>query len=334
VFDGTNVGIGTSSPAFKLAVVGSSSNSIASFYQSGASLNTDIYVNNVGSANNFLISRRSNGESWLYNSGADPLVFSTSGTERMRVDSSGNVGIGTTSPSGAGGTKNLLVESNGITIIKANTSSTTTGTARFDYGTGTANSYLISALNDNSGSPYYQLAGGSAVLTSYTDITTHIWRNTGGGTEYMRIASSGNVGIATSSPSAKLQIIGSTTISSQANVAAVIGSGVTSELLLGSTNGNTPFVASQGAYPLTFFTNAAERMRIDSSGNVGIGTSSPSASAILDAQSTTKGVRFPNMTPTQKNAVSSPAAGLVVFDTTLAKLCVYSGSAWETVTSV
>lgn len=85
-----NMGIGTSSPAFKLAVVGSSS-SIASFYQSGSSLNTDIYVNNVGSANNFLISRRSSGESWLYNSGADPFVFSTNGIERVRIASSGLV---------------------------------------------------------------------------------------------------------------------------------------------------------------------------------------------------------------------------------------------------
>ena len=32
--------------------------------------------------------------------------------------------------------------------------------------------------------------------------------------------------------------------------------------------------------------------------------------------------------------ISSPAAGLMVFDTTLAKLCVYSGSAWQTITSV
>jgi hypothetical protein len=77
-----------------------------------------------------------------------------------------------------------------------------------------------------------------------------------------------------------------------------------------------------------------ELMRIDAFGSVGIGTSSPNASAILDAQSTTQGVRFPNMTTTQKNAIASPAAGLMVFDTTLAKLCVYSGVAWQTITSV
>jgi hypothetical protein len=77
-----------------------------------------------------------------------------------------------------------------------------------------------------------------------------------------------------------------------------------------------------------------ERMRIDSAGSLGIGTASPNASAILDVQSTTKGVRMPNMTTTQKNAISSPAAGLMVFDTTLSKLCVYSGAAWQTITSV
>ena len=40
-----------------------------------------------------------------------------------------------------------------------------------------------------------------------------------------------------------------------------------------------------------------------------------------------------NVTTTQKNALT-PSAGWVVFDTTLGKLCVYSGSAWQTVTSV
>ncbi len=37
---------------------------------------------------------------------------------------------------------------------------------------------------------------------------------------------------------------------------------------------------------------------------------------------------------TQKNAISSPAEGLIVYDLTLHKLCVYTGSAWETITSL
>jgi len=99
---------------------------------------------------------------------------------------------------------------------------------------------------------------------------------------------------------------------------------------------NTSALVSFGSItstPLGFLIGNSEQMRLTSTG-LGIGTSSPSASAILDAQSTTKGVRMPNMTTTQKNAIASPAAGLMVFDTTLAKLCVYSGSAWQTITSV
>ena len=130
-----NVGIGTSSPAHKLAVVGSSSNSIANFYQSGSSLNTDIYVNNVGSANNFLISRRSNGESWLYNSGADPLVFSTNGTERMRIDSSGYLLVGYTSSNGA---YKLQVNSQ----IFATSSTIATSDARYKQNVQTLNGAL------------------------------------------------------------------------------------------------------------------------------------------------------------------------------------------------
>jgi len=50
--------------------------------------------------------------------------------------------------------------------------------------------------------------------------------------------------------------------------------------------------------------------------------------------STTQGFLPPRMTTTQKNAIATPAAGLMVFDTTLVKLCVYSGTAWETITSL
>jgi hypothetical protein len=58
------------------------------------------------------------------------------------------------------------------------------------------------------------------------------------------------------------------------------------------------------------------------------------ASSILTINSTTKGFLPPRLTTTQKNAISSPATGLVVYDTTLNKLSVYTGAAWETVTSL
>jgi hypothetical protein len=68
-------------------------------------------------------------------------------------------------------------------------------------------------------------------------------------------------------------------------------------------------------------------------GEVGIGNAA-ATSAKLDVASTTQGVLIPRMTTTQKNAISSPAEGLMVYDLTLHKLCVYTGSAWETVTSL
>jgi hypothetical protein len=75
------------------------------------------------------------------------------------------------------------------------------------------------------------------------------------------------------------------------------------------------------------FADSTQGIVLDSS------ATTPSASAILQTNSTTKGFLPPRMTTTQKNAIATPAAGLVVFDTTLAKLCVYT-TAWETVTSV
>jgi hypothetical protein len=52
------------------------------------------------------------------------------------------------------------------------------------------------------------------------------------------------------------------------------------------------------------------------------------ASAVLEARSTTKGFLPPRMTTTEKNAISTPAAGLVVYDNTLTALNVYNGTSW------
>jgi hypothetical protein len=96
---------------------------------------------------------------------------------------------------------------------------------------------------------------------------------------------------------------------------------------------------SAGTVPtaMTFTTGSTvglTRMIINSSGQIGMGTATPASASALEIASTTQGVRFPVMTTAQKNAIGSPVSGLVVFDTTLAKLCVYSGSAWQTITSV
>lgn len=58
------------------------------------------------------------------------------------------------------------------------------------------------------------------------------------------------------------------------------------------------------------------------------------AGSLATFNSTTKAVLFPRMTTTQKNAIASPTAGMVVYDTTLNKLCVRTASTWETITSV
>jgi hypothetical protein len=52
------------------------------------------------------------------------------------------------------------------------------------------------------------------------------------------------------------------------------------------------------------------------------------ASAVLQADSTTKGFLPPRMTTAQKNAIATPATGLVVMDITTFKLCVYNGTSW------
>jgi hypothetical protein len=68
-------------------------------------------------------------------------------------------------------------------------------------------------------------------------------------------------------------------------------------------------------------------------GQTSIGVTTAVASAIVQIDSTTQGFLPPRMTTTQKNAIATPATGLVVYDTTLNKLAVYTGAAWEAVTS-
>ncbi len=61
---------------------------------------------------------------------------------------------------------------------------------------------------------------------------------------------------------------------------------------------------------------------------IGIGTSTPNASSLLDVSSTTKGFLYPRMTNTQMLAITSPDNGLMVFNTDAGSLYVYNGTSW------
>jgi hypothetical protein len=184
-------------------------------------------------------------------------------------------------------------------------------------------------------------------------------------TERMRITSAGDVGIGTSSPSDRLHISGegnpavrvSGTGTSQFSGGLLQlnapdastnfgGTRLLHMLLTGASDlTDTSFLVQKTTTGGVFISNyyeinykndfhrwstdgSIERMRIDSAGNVGIGTSAPDASALLDVTSTTGGVLFPRMTSTQRDAIGSPANGLVLYNTTTDKLQVRAGGSW------
>lgn len=64
-----------------------------------------------------------------------------------------------------------------------------------------------------------------------------------------------------------------------------------------------------------------------------VGTTTVPASSLLTLESTTKGFLPPRMTTTERNAISSPATGLTIYNTSTNKLNLYTGSGWEAVTS-
>lgn len=215
------------------------------------------------------------------NANAGPITFATVDTERMRITSSGQVVVGATTAFAA---------------------STITPGVNFQGlgGTGGANALGFNAFSADVSGPviYFGKSRGATV---------------------------GSVGIVSSG-----DFLGALFFEGSDGVAQKRGASIVANV------DGTPGVNDMPGR-LVFSTTAdgassvTERMRITSGGLVGIGTTP--TTALLDVQSTTAGVRFPNMTTTQKNAIATPQAGTVIFDTTLSKLCVYTGAAWQTISS-
>jgi hypothetical protein len=101
-----------------------------------------------------------------------------------------------------------------------------------------------------------------------------------------------------------------------------------------NSDASETYLNNQSGGGIHFRINNATKAYLTANARFIIGSTTENASAILKLDSTASGFLPPRMTTTQKNAIGTPAQGLMVFDTTLVKLCVYSGTAWETITSV
>jgi hypothetical protein len=95
-------------------------------------------------------------------------------------------------------------------------------------------------------------------------------------------------------------------------------------------SGNS-FVIENLSTIIEFRTNGSSAGAITSTGALVLGSSAANASSVLDLQSTTRGFLPPRMTTTQKNAISSPATGLQVYDTTLNQMSYYNGTTWTNI---
>ena len=81
----------------------------------------------------------------------------------------------------------------------------------------------------------------------------------------------------------------------------------------------------------TFYTNAqTPKATLNIAGfGAGFNTGTIAPSSIFEATSTTKGVLVPRMTTIQRNAISSPATSLIIYNTTTGKINYYTGGVWE-----
>jgi hypothetical protein len=288
VYSGSNVGIGISTPTDKLHIVSSatgnqfgritatdSTASAAWVAQNDSGDNVVYRVFGSGVGGTQMGSTLGRSASLLANLGGSGVfllgtfsntdfILGTNNTENMRIKSGGNVGIGTTSPlsklhvEGANDLLTLKMTSGGYNALILSTT----------FGGG--NNYAIN--------PY--ITGISNGGFEIKDITNNVSR--------IAIApSTGNVGIGTTSPSAKFQVSGGDGIINNAFIGEVptytsanaqfshTSRAIAGEYSFLSANDGETFINSKTGYNIRFRVNNNDKVIINSAGNVGIGTTSP-----------------------------------------------------------
>ena len=296
-----NVGIGTTAPGLPFEVASfSATERAAKFSNTTAGSHTGVTINSLSGKDSYLALDSAGTSKWdmryQASSGNFQIRSQTDNTTRFTIDTSGQVGIGTTTPAGR------------LEILSAGTSTSplllknSSGNAMFEVDENAGGSTSVVVRNSagaakialaTAGDSYF-VGGNVSIGTTSPTIVLDVQQNSASATTYP-ISKTSNTNATIGD--------GSTTLN-YSSVRAEAGNGTVSGDILASYNsgGNFPtgvYVRSRLAHPLIFATNNVERARIDSSGNMGVGTSTPAVTFEVKG-----GNGYPAVSGTASTAIS------------------------------
>ena len=268
------------------------------------------------------------------------LVFRAGTQENLRLTSQGNVGLGTSTPVSPLHVVNNTTSSSALLLNKYWNLLTDQGNGislRHARGTLAAPSPLqtgeeLGSLvffghTGSSFQPGYRL---EAVAEPGTQTSSLVLRDTIYNSSGLRLTSQGNLGLGTNNPASPntrdtVLDLSAADVSADGLPGIILRAG--SQYTV-NPNWGILFQGPNANTALSFLSANNSVLTLRSGGNIGIGTQTPAASAVLDLTSTTQGLLLPRLTTAQRNAIAGPAAGLMIYNTETRLLNLYDGTAW------